>query len=176
MPRYDMYVDVTGVDDVILSDTGDFTFTSTIREALAQRLAIKLRTLQGEWAFNTELGIPLKRIMSGEFNKQELDALYTAIIIEDEDVTAVKELTSVIDPYTRKYEIKSVEVYCNDEALDIPVASATKRLNEASTPYTIEDFKVCTLTPEELAEINKLYHWINYTLYEEGDNTWWQKW
>ena len=56
MARVDFLTDEEN-EDIILSATGEFQFTSTIQDSLAQRLGIRLQTWQGNWAYNNYLHV-----------------------------------------------------------------------------------------------------------------------
>ena len=177
MPRYDMYVDVEGVNDLVLDSKGDFRFTETVQESLAQRLSIRLNTFLGEWGYNTEFGTPYRqRIWNGGLSKEELDALFIAIIQQEEDVDSVKNIISSLDRTTRTYKVERVEIFCRDESLIIPIHSVERRQNIYPSPKTFEDFQVCVFTEEEYAIINRIYQWTNFTLQEGGENTWIDNW
>ena len=177
MPRYDMYVDVEGDNDLVLNSKGDFRFTETIQESLAQRLSIRLNTFLGEWGYNTEFGTPYRqRIWSGGLSKEELDALFVAIIQQEDDVDSVKNIISSLDRTTRTYIVERVEIFCRDESLIIPIHSVERRQNLYPAPRTFEDFQVCVFTEEEYAIINRIYQWTNFTLQEGGENAWWSEW
>lgn len=172
-----MYVDVEGVNDLVLTEKGDWRFTETIQESLAQRISIRLNTFLGEWGYNTEFGTPYRqRVWNGGLSKEELDALFTAIIQEEEDVDAVRNIVSSLDRKSRTYKVGRVEVYCADESLVIPLSSAEKRQNIYPQPKTFEDLTVCTFTPEEYELINSIYYWTNFTLQEGAENSWISEW
>ncbi|AOQ26873.1 hypothetical protein [Vibrio phage S4-7] len=177
MPRYDMWVDVEGVNDLVLNEKGDWRFTSTIQESLAQRLSIRLNTFLGEWGFNQEFGTPYRqRIWSGGLSKEELDSLFTTIILQEEDVNTVQNIISNYDRKNRVYNVTQIEVVCDDEDLVIPIHSVERRQNTYPQPKTFEGFEVCVFTDEEYNLINKIYQWTNFTLQEGGDNSWISNW
>ena len=178
MPRYDMYVDVEGVNDVVLTPTGDFRFTETLQESLAQRLSLRYTTWLGEWSFNLDFGTPYRqRILSGALRtKQELDAEFRRIALLETDVTSVGEIISELNPETRKYDIKRIDVYVNNQSLTVPLSDPNKRTNSYPEPLSFEDFVLCELTPDEIQAINDLDNLINVDMQEGGDATWWNSW
>lgn len=183
MPKYDMFVDLEDTDDIVLNTTGDFSFTASVQQSLAQRLSIRYKTWLGEWQFNQEFGTPYKqRILRGGLSKEELDNEFVRIALLEEDVTGIGEVFSVIDPYSRRYVLNRIEVFCNNVSLVIPINDPNKRTNTYPTPRNFEDFKVCTLTSEEIEAASKFYYLINTQLGIEGadpntgEYTWWNLW
>ena len=172
-----MFVDVDGVNDLVLNEKGDWRFTETIQESLAQRVNIRLNTLLAEWGYNIEFGTPYKqRVWRGGMGQEELDALFTSIILQEEDVSSVNIIHSRLDQSSRSYSIDRVEVSCRDESIIIPIHSAEKRQNIYPDPKSFEEFKVCVFTEEEYEIINRIYYWTNFTLQEGAENSWWSEW
>ncbi|CAM0107119.1 hypothetical protein VPH5P1C_0067 [Vibrio phage 5P1c] len=183
MPRYDMFVDLEGTKDIVLNETGDFRFTQTIQESLAQRLSLRYKTWLGEWEFDTSFGTPYRqRIMTGQLSKQEIDNEFVRIALLEDDVTGIGEVISTLDAVNRKYVLQRIEVLCDNVSLVIPVNDPNERTNNYPLPRTFEDFAVCTLTPEEIKAANDFYFLMNTQLGLVGSNpqtgeyTWWNLW
>lgn len=183
MPRYDMYVDLEGANDIVLNATGDFRFTETVQESLGQRLSIRYATWLGQWDFNTNFGTPYKqRIFAGGLSKTELDNEFRRIALLEEDVTSVGDVISTIDVTSRRYVIERIEVFCDNISLIVPITNPNQRTNIYPEPRSFEDFVVCSLTPEEIEAANDFYFLMNVQLGldgidpEQGIYTWFNLW
>lgn len=178
MPNYDMYVDVEGVNDVVLTPTGDFRFTQTLQESLAQRLSLRYTTWLGEWDFNLEFGTPYRqRILSGALpTRQALDAEFRRIALLEDGVTSVGEIISELNPTTRTYNIRRLEVFVNNQSLTVPLSDPNKRSNEYPTPMTFDEFVLCELTQAERDALEDLNDLVQNDMIEGGDATWWNSW
>lgn len=183
MSRYDMYVDLEGTNDIVLSKTGDFSFTTTVQQSLAQRLSIRYLVWLGEWQFNETFGTPYRqRILQGGLSKAQLDAEFSRIALLEEDVTGIGEITSSLDLATRKYVLNRIEVYCDNVSLVVPINNPNTRTNIYPTPRSFEEFKVCTLSEEEVQSASDFYYLMNTQLGLEGTDpntgeyTWFNLW
>lgn len=178
MARYDFWCDPNGVDDLVLSPTGEFRWTQDIQESLTQRLSIRLKTWLGEWQYNTEFGTPYRqRLLTGALSKVQKDAEVMRICLQEADVTNVILVDSKIDPISRMYTVNRVEVYCDNVPLVIPIVDSGKRLNNYPEPLSFEDFKLCVLEGMELQAINDLYSFVNIDgLPENTYSTWYNEW
>ncbi|AUR86379.1 hypothetical protein NVP1084O_172 [Vibrio phage 1.084.O._10N.261.49.F5] len=177
MAIIDFYTDATGVNDLVLNENGDFRFTETTEESLAQRVRNRLTTWQGEWSFDTLYGTPYRtQYMQSGKSKSELDTLTKSIIFEEEDVTAVY-ITSTIDRVNRKYIIERAEVYHNNEIIDIPISDPAEKTNTYPEPMSFADFQICSLGDVSLDAVNELHQYINHIgLPEYAAKTWWRQW
>ena len=177
MAKFDFYIDVEGVNDLDFSNGIDFRWTKTIQESLAQRLQLRYEVWRGEWDYNTEFGTPYRQLMQGGLSKQELDAEFIRIALQEEDITSVRMVNSVLDPVNRTYIINNLEVYTDGGIIEVPISNPYTKTNTYPTPYKFEDFTACQKTPEQIALINELYNYINFAgLPEFGNSYWWNKW
>lgn len=177
MAKFDMFIDATGVDDLDFSNGIDFRWTETILESLTQRLQLRYEVWTGQWGYNLQFGTPYRELMQQGLNKQQLDAEFIRIALQEEDVTSVKIINSVLNNVTRRYEIQSLEVYTDGGLLEIPISNPYTKTNSYPEPIEISDFTFCQKTDQEIEDYNKLYEFINFTgLPEFGDSTWWNKW
>lgn len=184
MARFDFLTDPDNNDDIIVNSKGGFSFTSTVQESVSQRLGIRLKTWKGTWSYNNQFGTPYRQeILYAGNSKEQVDAIFTRIISEVNDVTSIKNLRSSKNVVTRQYQIDRVEAYCNDELLVIPVSDPNQRTNTYPTPRTLEDFPgSCSLDGATIEDTNRLYNLVNYQLGlpngdpAVGEYTWWNQW
>lgn len=177
MAKYDFYMDVTGDNDLILDEKGEFQWVSTVQESLAQRLDLRYKTWFGEWSFNEQFGTPYRRYFGGGFTKEQLDTEFARIALLEEDVTSVKNITSTLDSINRRYVIQRVEVYTNGGLIEIPLSNPYLKTNNYPEPYTFSEFSVCGVSEEDIENVNELYGFVNFTgLPLSGDSTWWNLW
>lgn len=180
MAKFDMFIDATGVDDLDFSNGIDFRWTETILESLTQRLQLRYEVWTGQWGYNLQFGTPYRELMQQGLNKQQLDAEFIRIALQEEDVTSVKIINSVLNNVTRRYEIQSLEVYTDGGLLEIPISNPYVKTNNYPEPYDPNDVVLCTKTPEEIEKIsliNRLYGFVNYTgLPRDGSSYWWSDW
>lgn len=92
--------------DISIVD-GDIVLTTLNSELLRQRIAIRLNTWLGEWALNTQQGIPYRQtIFNGRIrNKEQLDALYLNQINSIEEINEIVDFESEYDRTRRTYTI-----------------------------------------------------------------------
>lgn len=177
MAKYDFFMNVDGVNDLDFSENIDFSWTSTIQDSLVQRLQLKFKTYLGTWGYNTSFGVDYIGIMQAGFSKEELDNEFVKIIMEEEDVTSVKNIISRYDNKTRRYEIVSADVLTDGGLLTLPLSNPYEKTNEYPTPYNFDDFVSCLKTEEDIEDINRLYDFVNYSgLPLSGDSYWWADW
>lgn len=178
MARYDFWCDPNGVDDLVLSPTGEFRWTQNIQESLTQRLSIRLKTWLGEWQYNTEFGTPYRqRLLTSALSKAQKDAEVMRICLQEADVTNVILVDSKVDPISRMYTVNRVEVYCDNASLVIPIVDSDKRLNNYPEPLSFEDFKLCTFDPNLIEYANTLYKYVNKEGLPRGTyDTWYNVW
>ena len=182
MARVDFLTDEEN-EDIIMSDTGEFQFTSTIQESLAQRLGIRLQTWQGTWAYNTTFGTPYTQSILFDSNtKEEVDSIFVSVINQEDDVTSIRNLKSSKDNGSRVYTIDSVEVLTPEGLVDIPVANPNTNTNTYPEPLDFNHFKSCSLTDSEIEASDLLYKLMNFQLAQPngqpdvGTHTWYNLW
>ena len=170
-------------EDIIMSATGEFQFTGTIKESLSQRLGIRLQTWQGTWAYNTTFGTPyIQSILFDGNSKEEVDAIFVSVINEEEDVTSIRNLKSSKDNGSRTYTIDSVEVLTPDGLINIPVADPNINTNTYPEPLSFDYFQSCALTDSEVEVSDLLYKLMNFELAlpngqpDVGTSTWYNLW
>lgn len=177
MAYYDFYTDPQSTNDIVLTSTGDFRFTASRKESLIQRLTIRYNTWLGEWKYNTNFGAPwLQRLLKGGLSKTELDSEIRRIALEEDDVTSVQGIESTYNMETRIYTVSRLYVYCDDDIWDIPIVDFATRTNEYPEPMSYDDFVICTLDAEEIAQVNTLHSYLNNDLDIDGSAQWWNAW
>jgi hypothetical protein len=76
----------------LVVENGDFVLVEDADE-VAQRVAVALKTHQGEWLFDTDLGLPYREeIMVKNPDLERITGLIRALIIGIEDVTGITQL------------------------------------------------------------------------------------
>lgn len=108
------------MSDILLDPkTGDIAMvgcspvlTTNLAELVAQRLHIRLNTFEGEWFYDSSVGVPyFQDILINRFNKYIIDNTIRRIILETEDVINLLKYEGVFNPELRVYEITySVEI------------------------------------------------------------------
>lgn len=177
MAKYDFFMDVTGDNDLVLDEKGEFQWVDTVQESLAQRLDLRYKTWFGEWEYNQQFGTPYRRYFKGGFTKEQLDTEFARIALLEEDVTSVKNIESVLDNVSRSYNIRRVEVYTDGGLITIPLSDPYVKTNNYPEPYNFEEFTVCERPVEDIEIINELYDYVNFTgLPLTGNKTWWNIW
>jgi hypothetical protein len=177
MAKFDIFMDVTGKDDLDFSDVIDFRWTETIEESLIQRLQLRYEVWVGEWGYNLQFGTPYREYMRQGLNRSQLDTEFIRIALQEEDITSVKVINSTLDNVNRIYKIQSLEVYTDGGLLTIPISNPYTKTNTYPEPYEFTDFTLCRKTEEEIQAINNIYGFVNFTgLPETGGSTWWNKW
>lgn len=173
----DLLVDEDTGDLSIIN--GDFGITSTSAESLRQRIELRFGTWKGEWAYNTTFGTPYRqKLLIGGVTQAQADAEFIAQINLEEDVTAIRNITSTYNPVTRSYVLSRIEAYVNEELIDISLVSpeTTKFSYPEPIPVTDVSFNVCELDQEFVDQANALYELLNFDLPSTGDSTWWNIW
>jgi len=158
---------------------GDFALTPDSGTSLRQRLEVRFSTWKGEWAYNEAFGTPYRqRLLIAGVTKDQADAEFIAQINLEDDVTAVKNISSSFDPVTRSYVLNRVEAYVDNVVVDLSLA--TPRITEYSYPAPIdvddETFNVCELDQGFIDDSNRLYKFLNIDLPPLGESTWWNLW
>lgn len=172
----DFLMDKTTGDLAIID--GDFGLTATSAQSLRQRIEARFSTWKGEWSYNTAFGTPYKqRLLIGGVSQASADAEFIAQVNLEPDVTAVRNIQSEYDPLTRSYTLKRIEVYVNNEVIDLTLASP--ELTKYSYPQPLvldEEFILCTEEQSFIDQSNELYELLNFDLPISGSSTWWQVW
>lgn len=105
--------------DIVISDF-DLDFVSGT-EALAQRLAAKLRLFRGEWFLNQRAGVPWFRDVLG--NKQPRGEVVRAAIrqpiLSDPEVDSIQRLDVEYDGETRALSVRARILSTSGEEVDI---------------------------------------------------------
>ena len=172
----DLLIDETTGDLDITG--GDFGLTDSSGLSLRQRLEARFNTWKEEWVYNIAFGTPYRqRLFVAGTTKEQADAEFIAQINLEPDVTAIKNITSTYNPVTRSYVLERVEVYVDDEVLDLSIASPESTKFSYPIPQEIDEtFNVCGVDQEFLDQANALYELLNFDLPETGDSTWWNLW
>lgn len=93
----------TGDIDVI---NNQITLTSDIASLVVQRLTIRLNTFEGEWFYDSEVGVPYyQNIFGNRYNKSIIDSIMRREILETEDVIDLVEYNSSFNSSTRKLNL-----------------------------------------------------------------------
>lgn len=163
-------LDVTG---------NDFNFLENTGQSLRQRLSLRLNTQQGEWEYNTEFGLPVRKILSlsGLTDKAQVEAEFITQINLEPDVTSIKRFQTEFNVTTRKIEITRIEVYHDNElyTLSLVAPNATKYSYPEPVPIAVDG--ICTEDPVLFPpEITELHRFINEEMIITGDATWWNLW
>ena len=105
----------------IVFENGDFQLTRVEDESLAQRLRIKLLTIQPEWYLNQNEGLPYFTSIFGKPRaKESIDLIFKQAILEEPEVIQIKSFQSSIDSRTRQYSL-NFTVLSEDGNETIPV-------------------------------------------------------
>lgn len=175
MAGIDIYFDPTGVNDIVFDERGDFRWTQTLQESIAQRVKILLTTWQGEWNFNLDFGTPYEqRLLTGSLSQDEIASDIKRVVLDNvPEATRVSSIVTNFDRDNRIIELV-VEVYCDNEKILIPVVDPQKPLNIYPEPRAFEEFVICSIPQEDLEATNRLHYHINYELPFDGTSTWWK--
>jgi hypothetical protein len=99
---------------------GDLAICATDTEAIAQTIAVRLKTLEGEWFLDTTIGIPYLSEILGHKRSDRL--LRTCVTQEILAVAGVKELTDFSfdhDRDSRSVTIKFTAVLSSNTTITI---------------------------------------------------------
>lgn len=97
-------------DDLAIVNN-DLAFTTLNSQDVRQRVLITIRAWLGEWALNTDFGIPyLQEVFQKVDNQQIVDAIFLDRILQVEGVEELVSFRSEFDPITRRYEIERLEL------------------------------------------------------------------
>lgn len=178
MAGIDIYADPLGTNDIEFDESGDFRWTLTKKESITQQVKILLSTWLGEWSFNTDFGMPYtQRLLVGDLTEDELNAEVKKVIIDNiSDITSV---TSIVAEWDRDNRIVSMtlNIYYDEEELEIPVFNAQTALNTYPEPRSFQDFEICALDDNaDLESINAFHEYVNYQLPEGYSSSWFNEW
>ena len=158
---------------------GDFGLTVDSGTSLRQRLTMRFSTWKGEWAYNEALGTPYRqRLLVAGTTREQADAEFIAQINLEDDVTAVRNVTSTFDPVTRSYVLQRIEAYVDNVLVDLSLAAPQFTKFSYPVPADVEDetFNVCALDQGFIDDSNALYKFLNVQLPLSGESTWWNLW
>jgi len=159
------------------TDGNDFNFVATTSQSLRQRIELRVNTWQGEWAFNTAFGLPVRqRIMTQSLTKSQIDAEYIAQINLEPDVTGILNIQSDIDRNSRDYKLNRVEVYTDEGSYDLGVINPDEVKYSYPKPAVLDELNVCIYDGENIEISDKLYGFLNHDLPYTGISTWWNIW
>lgn len=158
--------------------TGKLKMTDNNVDLVAQKVDIRWNTWRGEWGFDLNFGIPYtQRILNSSIqDRGNVDAEFIRQVTEITQVDRVVDLSSSLDPVNRVYRMDNLTVYVDDEEVTIPVSTPNDAQYDYPEPSEQEEYSVCTLSPEEVDYINKLYYLMNYQLKEGASHTWYNTW
>lgn len=96
-------------NDIKIID-GKLSLTSNTVLEVSQRLRVRLKTYRQEWYGNTSVGVPyLDNILVKNINKEAVDGLFKALIIETEGVLSLDFFSS---EYSERYRTYSATFKC----------------------------------------------------------------
>ncbi len=98
----DFFMDET-TEDWFLENGTTIRLCESTEELTRQRVAITLRTFQGEWFADTEFGIPYFQTIFGKNTKEATDSVYRSTIRGIDGVINIIDFTSSVDTATRVY-------------------------------------------------------------------------
>ncbi len=149
----DIQLDSNG--DILLSENGDVALTPDTQTQVQQRLAITLKTWQGEWALDTTYGTPYRQSILGKPRTQEeIDAIFIGIINSDPDVQSIDFFTSEFNSdNSRHYDLEFGVVVDN---VVTPVTVLEAPSEEWIYPIPDPQSSVFDCPPSDFRENNSL--------------------
>lgn len=171
---FDLLID-QATNDLDLSG-GVLKFTTEVREEVAQRVGIKLRTYAGEWFLDTTYGIPyLQEIIAQARNKRDVDSIFISEIRSEEGVSNIISYDSTFENNTRKYTAKVV-ISTPDGEISIYAIKDPSEIFQYPVPIEGDPRADCGLDLN-MEIVNRLYEFINFSgLPQTGNSTWYNKW
>lgn len=129
--------------------SGDFAFTEDSGTSLRQRLEQRFLTWKGEWPYDETFGMPYKQsVLIAGATKAVADAAFIAQISLEDDVDSILNMTSTYDASTRGYVLSNVEVYVEDEVVNLSLVNPTADDYTYTYPTPSDtsstDFNVCS--------------------------------
>lgn len=113
--------------DIRLDTNGDIdlignvvSLTDSGAESTAQRLKIKLKAFEGEWAYDTEFGIDyFGLVFVKSSGKALVDAEFRSNIIDTPGVAQLAKFSSTADPFQRVYDLDFTVIDQTGETIDL---------------------------------------------------------
>ncbi|MCP5016596.1 MAG: hypothetical protein GY938_15235, partial [Ketobacter sp.] len=130
--------------------TGDLQFTKTTDQSLQQRLQLRTNIWQGEWSFDTKLGLPVRNKLLNSVSgleKHIVDAEYINQINLEPDVTSITNLSSSYDTATRNYVLQFVDVQTEGKSYNLNMINPEAKVYEYPTPTTVDIITLCNRLP-----------------------------
>lgn len=160
---YDLALDLDSND--LSFSKGKFSFTSSVRELLKQRMFITFRTFTGEWFLNTEFGAyNLELFSSKNFTKDTLDSYFITIINSFSEVISLKSFEAEYDGYTRVYSMTFVVVTSDGSTGTYKIDLTPPGVEVAyPDPSDILDLDDACEVPD-IDQTNAYYEYLNITL------------
>jgi len=114
----DIYLDpATG--DIDFS-TKEPTLITDVATAVRQRLHIRLNTFEGEWFYDSSVGVPyFQDILGQQFSQSIIDNTLRRTIIETEDVIELTEYSSSFDRMSRTYNLSFTVTTSTGDLVDV---------------------------------------------------------
>ena len=114
----DIYLDpATG--DIDFS-TKEPTLITDVATAVRQRLHIRLNTFEGEWFYDSSVGVPyFQGILGQQFSQSIIDNTLRRTIIETEDVIELTEYSSSFDRMSRTYNLSFTVTTSTGDLVDV---------------------------------------------------------
>lgn len=171
---FDLLID-QATNDLDLSG-GVLKFTTEVREEVAQRVGIKLRTYAGEWFLDTTYGIPyLQEIIAQARNKRDIDSIFISEIRSEEGVSNIISYDSTFENNTRKYTAKVV-ISTPEGEISVYAIKDPSQVFQYPAPIEGDPIAKCGLD-EDFMLGDKLFEFINFSgLPQTGNSTWNNKW
>lgn len=104
------------VGDLYLTD-GQITLTPDTKTAVAQHIAIRLRTFFGEWFLDTAQGVPyFEIVMVKNPDLSQISGIFRAVILETPGVAYIDRLNLDHDKATRVLNISDLRIVLDSGA------------------------------------------------------------
>jgi hypothetical protein len=101
----DLKIDPTTYDLEITEPSGQIATVEDLEE-VRQRVMVALKTHQGEWTFNMDLGLPWREeILTKPVNLEAIDARLRGLVMSVQDVTSVDKLDLTLDRVNRRLTV-----------------------------------------------------------------------
>jgi hypothetical protein len=177
---FDLLIDQTTNDLALVN--GDLIFTQSNPVEVGQRVAMKLRTFEGEWFLDTDYGIPFLDQIINARTKKEVDAIYIGEIRDEDGVESIISYSSNLDKNTRSYEA-NVTISTADGIIEIPIYDSPATQWQYPIPLVTDPSADCGFNAgvdsvDQLINLtNRLFQFININgLPESGNSTWINTW
>lgn len=105
--------------DIDLSTKQPILITE-IATAVRQRLHIRLNTFEGEWFYDSYVGVPyFQDILGHKYSKSIIDNTLRRTIIETEDVVELVEYSSSFNPSSRTFNTTFTVTVSNGDLVSV---------------------------------------------------------